>query len=156
MKNILRRFQVFISIIAASALCLSLLGCGGCKSGPANAYKASTVTHVGVTAGIRAWDNHILQKQLEIRQLEATDIKKAQKVYDQTTNQIAQVKSAYEKYQATQIVVLNAAEEYAKATAAQDPNAPAAADKLTLATQAAAKTLADVMGLLTKFGVKIN
>lgn len=108
----------------------------GCKSTPPQtiAYQAASTTTITVEAAIRAYDVFAAQGKTTIAQN-------------------AQVKAAYEKYQAAAAVVCDAGAIYA---ATSGTNAPAASLALQVAVQNSTASIADVVNLVQSFGVKLQ
>lgn len=157
--KLIKGFKVFVSLlstIAMLAVPIGLVGCtGGCKSSPSTtAYKVSGVTHASLTAALRGWNDYLSAEYKAIAALPDTDATKAKRKSDLLEKE-KQLKSAWEKYQASQIAVLTAAQEFSKIPPS-DPNAPSAQDRLNAAVAASSVTLNAVIDLLRQFGVKVN
>lgn len=143
------------ALVCAVSLLVVPIGCSGCKSPARNAYVASGVTHVGVVAGLKGWNEYLGTTDTRLVALEKTDPDKARVERARIAEQNAKLATAYKQYQAAQLTVLTAAEEFSK-TPKDDPNSPASADRLTAAITASSATLASVLHLLNEFGIKTN
>lgn len=111
-----------------------LVGCtGGCASNDA-VSKISGTAKVSADAAMRTWGQYVKQFHPPAEQEQA-------------------VKDAFEKYQAAQVLMLNAAIAYREAEAAGGDKTAAQA-KLDSATAGISAALGDLVTLLTKFGVK--
>lgn len=152
-------FKRFFSILCAFSLFaipIAIAGCsGGCKSTERTAYVGSGVTHISVTAALRSWNDYLGLRDAELTALANTDPAKAAKERQKLGEQNAKIKDAYAKYQAAQLAVLTAAQLFGNLSP-DDPNAPAAADRLNASIAASATTMNSVIDLLKQFGVKVK
>lgn len=152
----MKRIKSLASLVLIAALFALPIGCtGGCKSASRNTLKASGVTHVGVTAGMRGYNQYLGTKDAELKKLETTNPDKAKAERAEIGKQSAQVQEAYGKYQAAQIATLTAAQEFGRIPLT-DTNSPVAGDKLTAAIAASTATMGDVITLLQKFGITVS
>ncbi len=118
--------KLFLTLAIAALLC-------GCNTPLlTTVYRTSAATHVSARTALTAWNDY-----LGTHRVSAT--------------QEREVKGAWEKYQAAQIALLDVTAVYAAATN------PSATDqeKLELATAEASRSLADLVALIRKFGVKV-
>ena len=149
--------KLFTSILAAMLIACGLfftVSCSsGCKSTARTTYVSSGVTHVTVKSALAGWNAYLGAKDAELNALAATDAPKAVAERKKIALENARVEDAYRKYQASQIALLTAAQEFSKIPA-DDPDAPASADRLNAAVAAATKTMASVLDLLAEFGIK--
>lgn len=152
----MKRFYSLFVAICLSVIPLGIVGCGsGCQSTTRTTYVASGATHVGVVTALKGWDAYLGQEDARLAELAKTDKAKADKERSDIADKNKQVRDAYAKYQASQIAVLTAAQEFAKVPA-NDPNAPGAQDRLSVAVAASSATLATLLDLLKTFGVKVQ
>jgi hypothetical protein len=70
-------------------------------------------------------------------------------------SQEAAVKAAYQKYQATMAALVDAVQIYVTLAGSGSTNAPPALTTVTTAQQLASQSLADLLAMLTQFGVKL-
>lgn len=148
------------SLLAAALVAcglISVVGWSGCQSTPStSALKASGVTHVGVTSGLRTWDVYVGREAAEIERLEtASATKEVADRKAKLVKQATQVRDAYRKYQDTQTSVLTVAQEIAKIPP-DSTNAPAGQDRLAVALSVSTVALNEVANLLVTFGVAIE
>src|SRR5437870_8764850 len=125
MKNFLLRFW---SGIAIAVLVVAIPITHGCKSAEKVAYQATSTAQITVDAAMTAWGDWVGQGKATVDQERA-------------------VKSAYLKYQAAAVTVIDAA----KSVSGSPTNAPA----FNLAVTAASAALGDLVNLLKQFGVKL-
>jgi len=112
--------------------------------GCATSYKTEKAADVTVSAAMTAWGNYVAQ-------------------YHPPVAQELQVKAAFEKYQAAELLAVDATKSMFDLTAtnaatAGTTNATASAVaqlKVTAATQAASQALADLIAVIQSFGVQI-
>lgn len=144
--------QLFAACLIATCIVSLPIAPAGCKSAIKTSYKVSTATHISATTALRGWNEYLGQKDRELTALALTDSAKAAKQRAGIAAQVAQVKAAYEKYQATQIALLNAAQQFALV-----PTGTNAPSQVTIdaAIAASSATLAELVNLITLFGVKI-
>lgn len=125
--------KVLLSVVLLSVVCAFA---PGCATQPARVtYQVSAGTHVTVKTALAAWDQYIATHPVSLE----TELK---------------VKSAFEKYKAAQLIVLDMAISYKRAVDAGLENATLL-DQFTAATNNAAQTYADLIGLLTQIGIKL-
>jgi len=111
----------------------------GCASANKVAYKTTAATQVTVDAAMTGWGDYIKHQDAA-----GTPV---------SMNQRAQVKAAYEKYQAAMGVVADAGVSYNQA--AGTTNLIGAQAILNTAVQMASACLSDLVDLIRSFGVKI-
>ena len=125
-------------VIAPTALVLVTTQ-SGCKTANQAAYKGVGTVIVTVETAMKAWGDYVESNHPSLEQRTA-------------------VKTAFEKYQAAMLVVTSAGAAHAKVLADQaaDPGTKATAlSVLNAAIAASSQTLADLIDLVRKFGVKI-
>lgn len=150
MKTLLNRFQLLTVALWLAVVPLGIVGCGfGCQSTSKTTYAASGVTHIAAVTALKGWNEYLGNEYASILAQSATDPDKAGKRKTALLAKEEQVKAAYEKYRASQIVVLTAAQEFGR-----EPSATGQ-DKLSAAVAASAATLASLLDLLKTFGVKL-
>lgn len=125
----------------------------GCAKGVKTTYQVSSATHITATTALRGWNEYLGVKDRELTALALTDPDKATKQRAGIAAQVVQVKSAYEKYQASQLVLLTAAQQFNKVPTGT--NAPSSQVTLDAALAAASATLLELINLVQTFGVKL-
>ena len=120
-----------LSLLALCGLCGLLFTVPSCSTPDRTAYAVSKSASITAEAALGAWDAYVAQ-------------------YHPPLAQEWQVKQAFERYQAAQVALLDAAIIYL-----QTKDAPDAQTKLQAATAGAAAALADIISLVRTFGVKI-
>jgi len=105
----------------------------GCASAPTTAYKVEGATAVSVTAAASLWNSYVAVNHPSA----AVEL---------------QVRSAFEKYQAAELLAIDVTASYASLTAT---NAPLAASSLASASTGVSTALADLVTLLESVGIKI-
>jgi len=114
-------------------------------AGCATSYKTEKAADITVSAAMTAWGNYVAQ-------------------YHPPVSQELQVKAAFEKYQAAEILAVDASHSLFDLTATNASTAgttnavsqSVAQAKVTVATQAASQALADLVALIQGFGIKIT
>lgn len=114
-------------------------------SGCATSYKTEKAADITVSAAMTAWGNYVAQ-------------------YHPPVSQELQVKAAFEKYQAAEILAVDATHSLFDLTStnsatAGSTNAVSSATaqaKVTQAVAAEAQALADLIALIQGFGIKIT
>lgn len=128
--------RILAGLMVLCLFCILATSQCGCKSSPATtAVRVSDASRVTVEAALGAWDAYIVQNHPPLDQ------------------QLA-VKDAWEKYQAAQLVVLDAALVLRTAQEEQT-DTTTAKSLLTAAIAEGGQSLADLMALIRKFGVKL-
>ncbi len=131
-----RSFILAILLTAGLGLAAGLTGTG-CQT----TYKAEKAADITVTAAMTAWGDYVAQ-------------------FHPPVEQEQKVKAAFEKYQAAQILAVDATKAMFDLTATNgisDPTATSVAKaKVSQASASAAGALADLVALIQSFGVKIT
>lgn len=128
----------------------------GCSTNQSKvAYVSSGATHISARAALSGWNDYLGREYAAIAEQAKTDPEKAAKRKAELTAREVTVKAAYERYQASQLAVLTAAQAFSRVRAG-NTNAPAAQDRLTEAVAASSVTLASVLDVLREFGVQIK
>lgn len=124
------------SLIACFVLCFPFVAMleTGCKTN--TPYKVVATTQVSVQGAMSLWGAYVSANHPPVAQELA-------------------VKSAYEKWQSAMAVVCDAGKAYAAAQQANAANQSVLLGALNQAVNDAAATQADIVDLLTKFGVKL-
>jgi len=131
------------------------IGCSGCKSTPTRTvYVASGITHAGAVAALRGWNEYLGTQYKEIAELAKSDVPGADRRRAEMLAKEGKVSDAWKKYQASQIAVLSAAQAFAKVPP-NDPGVATAQDRLNAAVAASTEALAQAIGLLRQFGLKV-
>ena len=115
------------------ALLLPALLIQGCASAPTNAYKAEAATDATVSAAMTAWGSYVAAN------------------HPPSSQELA-VRAAFEKYQAAELLAIDATASY---TAATSINSSAALDAMTAASSSVAQSITDLVNLIQSFGVKL-
>ena len=135
--NIIKPKTALASLIACFALYFCLTSTAifetGCKTTP---YKAVATTQITVQAAMSLWGAYVSANHPPVAQELA-------------------VKSAYEKWQSAMAVVCDAGKAYSAAQQANAANQSILLGALSQAVTDAATDQADIVDLLTKFGVKL-
>ena len=129
---------LLLALFLASGILAGLALVNGCGSTPPQiSYRTAATTCTTVDAAMTAWGHYVAQ-------------------FHPPANQESQVKAAFEKYQAALLLVLDANQLYI-ALAGTSPNAPPAdlATRITATQTAASQAYADLLALLTQYGVKL-
>lgn len=150
-----KRIASFLSIIlfAAVLLCGSV-GFSGCQSTGGQVVNTSRVTHVGVAAGMRAYNEYLTAKDAELVAMGKTEPDKARVEREKIGTQTARIRAAYDIYRESQLAVLKAAREFSRIPP-EDTNAPAASDKLAQAVTASTPARAAVIDALSASGISV-
>lgn len=124
--------------VVLGVLIVALLAVLGCVYGPKRVtYNALAGTEIGADEAMQLWGEYV-------------------KEFHPPADQEQTVKDAYEKYQAAELEAIDAAQLIIIATSAGNTNGIAdAQSKQSAANTQAAAALADLLGLLRKFGVKL-
>ena len=127
-----------VSLLMTGLLLLGLLGCySGCTSTPARiAYNTVSTPAVAVDAAMTAWGDYVAQ-------------------YHPSAVAEMKVKAAFEKYQAAELLAIDAAQAYATLASSGSTNSLGAQLQAGLTSQTAANALADLVNLLRNIGVKL-
>lgn len=126
----------------------------GCASAGKNAYVTSGITHVTAVTALKGWNEYLGVTYTNIATQASVDPVKAEKRRVALLEQEKQVKDAHVKYQAAQLAVLVSAKEFSRLPP-NNPNTPAAEDRLVAAIAAASVTLTALLDLLQQFGIKL-
>lgn len=130
MKQLIRRTGGYAVLLA---FVLSLTFSSGCTSSPQRvAYQVTATTRVTVQMAMELWGAYVGAVHPPAAQEEA-------------------VKTAYEKWQASMVVVCDAGAAWAKASALEQPGLW---PKVEIATTAATAARTDLINLISAFGVK--
>jgi hypothetical protein len=113
-------------------LCALSLFCG-CASAPETAFKAEAATDITVSAAMTAWGDYVAQ------------------FHPPASEELA-VESAFDKYQALEILAVDATAFYTEETSTNSAGSTAA---MTSAQNDAGQALEDLISLIRTFGVKI-
>jgi hypothetical protein len=128
---------VLLPVLLSVSLCAGFFLVSGCGTTPQQAsYQAAGTTVTTVDAAMTAWGDYVKQ-------------------YHPPVAQELQVKAAYEKYQASMVLLVDATQIYVTLSGSGSTNAPPAADKVTILQQQASQAFADLLALLNQFGVKL-
>jgi hypothetical protein len=122
-------------LLLAAVAAVVLTFTPGCSSTPARAaYNAVSIPAVTVDQAMTAWGDYVAQ-------------------YHPSAAVESQVKDAYDKYQAAELLAIDAAQAYAAVVSSTNSTGAAVAQQLT--GQNAAQALADLVALLRQLGVNI-
>jgi hypothetical protein len=128
---------VLVAAVVLSGLCAGLSLVSGCGTTPQQAtYVAAGTTITSVDAAMTAWGDYVAQ-------------------FHPPASQEAAVKAAYQKYQAAMTAVVDAMQIYVTLSGSGSTNAPPALATVTTAQTLASQACADLLALLTQFGVKL-
>lgn len=126
-----RLVSLILASVASVTLLISPLTQSGCASNK-TVYRTSSTAKVTADAAMRTWGAYVKQ-------------------FHPPVEQERQVKSAFEKYQAAQLLVLDAAIVYRQVEAAGGDKTAAQA-KLDAAVAGASAALSGLVGLIKSFG----
>lgn len=122
-------------LLAAALFSVALSFTPGCSSTPARAaYNTVAIPAVTVDQAMTAWGDYVAQ-------------------FHPSAAVESQVKDAYDRYQAAELLAIDAAQAYAAIASSTNSTGAAVAQQLT--GQNAANALADLVNLLKQIGVKI-
>jgi len=105
----------------------------GCKNPETTAYKTSKTAHVTAVAALRAWNDYVTARHPSVE----TEKK---------------VQTAFDTYKTAQLILLDATKAYMEAGS---PPPATVQEKFELALQSAGNSLANLIGLIQSFGVKL-
>jgi hypothetical protein len=132
--------SLLIVMVMLSGFCAGLSLVSGCGMTPQQAsYRAAGVTVTTVDAAMTAWGDYVKQ-------------------FHPPASQEMQVKAAFEKYQAVMLAVIDANTLYVTLAGSGSTNSPPvldAAAKVAAVQMQASQAYADLLSLLTQFGVKL-
>jgi hypothetical protein len=123
-----------LSLLLAASLAGALVGC---QAPPSRiAYNSVAAPAVAVSQAMKAWGDYVAQ----FHPSAATELK---------------VKAAFERYQAAELLAIDAARAYADLSAGGATGTLAARAQAELTSRTATNALADLVGLLQQLGVKL-
>jgi hypothetical protein len=129
--------SVLLAAFVLSGLSAGLFMVSGCGTTPQQAsYQAAGTIVTSADAAMTAWGDYVAQ-------------------FHPPASQEAAVKAAYQKYQATMAALVDAVQIYVTLAGSGSTNAPPALTTVTTAQQLASQSLADLLAMLTQFGVKL-
>jgi|GEM_PF-1378119 len=126
------------SVVLPAILAIGLAGViVGCAGTPARiAYNTVAAPAITVDQAMKAWGDYVGQFHPPV----ATELK---------------VKAAFERYQATELLAIDAAKAFADLSASGNTNSLGARVQAELTSQAASTALTDLVSLLQNIGVKL-
>lgn len=135
MKTIRHAVSMLLVTVSAMIVMLAPITQTGCATKEA-VYRTSSTAKVTADVAMRSWGAYVAQ-------------------YHPPVEQEQKVKSAFEKYQASQLLLLDAAIAYRQAEASGGDKTAAQA-KLDAAVAGASSALQSLLGLLQSFGLKFQ